>query len=208
MKLRPARLRVFPNPWGVHPSVGIRGGSAPTSTLDAKGRPCGLCPTDPIADRGRPGRMVGARADATFLNEVLEGEIRNRRQSTAYLFLGESNQERSEHELAAKLAKKEPISLGYTAYYRERLIDGSLIAADVETARAAGVPFEAPETLFPKLSKAAAAAFDAHFDGGGAYELFVSERAKAQPTPAPDAEASTPTEPPSNPVQASSSESP
>src|ERR1041384_7685670 len=96
MRLKPKRIRVFPNPWGVNPAVFAKDGtgSTHTATMDAEGRPCGFCHTDPIEDAGSPGRMVGTVVEAQWIGDAPRvGEIRSRLQSTTYKFLGVSNNE-------------------------------------------------------------------------------------------------------------------
>lgn len=165
MKLNPKRISVIPNPFA--------------AGLDAEGRACGLCPTDPIEDPTEPGRMVGAVVDAVMLSTVLGGEIRNARQSTGYKFLGVSNRETSKHQLATELGKREPVALKYTDYYRDRLMDGSLLPADEATAKVAGVSFLEPASVLLALSRRAETAFNAHFEGVDAYGHFIDERREA-----------------------------
>ncbi len=140
-----ATLRVFPNPW-----------SAP---LDKHGSPCGICPRDPDSDGGGPGQYVGARVDRkrTVVLQKLEAydRVRSARQNTFYEYLGIAS---DDAELGAKLAAKEPVEVPKTPYYKDRLRDGSLIAADEETARIAKVRFVAPATYFGQFVKPAAEA--------------------------------------------------
>lgn len=191
MKLKPRSLRVFPNPWGVRD---VR--DAHAATMDAEGRPCGVCPTDPIVDRGAPGRLVGAAVDAenTVVGATREGEIRSARQSTTYAFLGCPAHETEPHELAQALAKKEPVTIPFSQYYCDRIREGSLIAADEATARFAGVKFVDPKTLIPALSKIGADAVDARYEGEKAYEHFIAERKAAKTKAESEAESATPPE--------------
>ncbi len=162
MKVRVKKIiKVFPNPW---------------AATDHEGQPCGVCPSDPMETMGEPGRLVGVRHEAEFLNEVQKGELRNRRQRTTYRFLGETNCETKPHELAAKLVEKEPVTLAASSYYLERLRDRSLLPADTATAAMAGVKFEEPKTLFLELSKAAEKSFNDHFEEPDAYAQYVADR--------------------------------
>jgi hypothetical protein len=196
MKLKPKRLRVFPNPWGISPRVfGKDGtGSSHTATMDSQGRPCGVCPADPVRDGGDPGKLVGAWPAHEWLGkEPRPGEFRHRRQDTGYEFLGASNRETEPFALAKELAGKEPVDLMFTDYYVERIADGSLIAADEQTARTAGIEFIEPQELFGLLAKAAAECFNAHFEEeDDAYATFCKERrdeVKKAATPEPPATA-------------------
>jgi len=161
MRIQPKRVRVFPNPF---------------AAMDAQGRPCGLCPSDPD-EGGEPGRFVGAHPVATFLGEEVKGEIRNRRQDTGYRFLDCSNSETRPFQLADELATKEPVSLVLTPYYRDRIADGSLIDA--------ATVGDIKDHLLAR-AEAGVRLFNSHFDADqNAYELLVSERA-ARLAPAPE----------------------
>lgn len=183
MRLKPKRIKVWPNPWGVHPSSAVRGQPGHHSTI-VNGRPCGVCVTDPD-EGGEPGRLVGAWPDAEIIQVVRPGEIRNNRQRTAYTYLGESTDESEPFDLALRLARREPVELALTNYYAERIRDGSLIAADMETARAAGSEayFMPVADLFPRLAREAARIFNAHFEDQDAYRILLEERRAAKELP-------------------------
>lgn len=115
----------------------------PYSAFDKDGHPCGVCPRDPDADAGGPGQFVGARVDSDK-TEVLQNfgknaphELRSPMQSTKYSYLGVAS---DDLELATKLSDKDPIRLPCTRYYRDRLVEGSILAADSQTAKLASVP--------------------------------------------------------------------
>lgn len=207
MRLRTTKtLRVFPNPWGVHPSLVIEKDPKTGDTvlvqeprlpddpcLDPEGRPCHVVPS---LEGSR--RMVGARfcekhtklRDVTKANQAhTVGNIWKPPQRTVYAFLGVTAYETEPHQLAAELAKvKEPVELPKTEQCKQRLLEGALIAADKETADEVGLPFLPVADLFPLLSKQAAAAFDKHnYEGDPAYAHFCAERGieLADPKPAP-----------------------
>jgi hypothetical protein len=137
-------LRVFPNPF---------------SARDKTGAPCGVCPRDPESDGGGPGQFVGARLDrgnTKVLQKLKKGDdIRSPMQRTAYEFLGVSA---LDPELAAKLMNAEPIEVPRTKYYRDRIAEGSLIAADEATARVAKGRFVEPKAFFARYVVAPVAA--------------------------------------------------
>ncbi len=139
-------LLVYPNPW---------------SAFDKDGVPCGVCPRDPEADAGGPGLFVGARVDKTR-TKVLQDfaaqhgggargaklaahELRSPMQRTLYSYMGVAS---DADDLAELLAAKDPIEVPATKYYRDRLVEGSLVAADEATAKAARVPFTPPKDFF------------------------------------------------------------
>ncbi len=131
-------LYVYPNPF---------------SAFDKDGHPCGVCPRDPDADAGGPGQYVGARVDSDK-TEVLQDfgkmaphELRSPMQRTKYSYLGISS---DAPDLIAQLVSKEPIRLPMTRYYRERLVEGSIISADAATAMAARVSHFAPPAEYFK----------------------------------------------------------
>lgn len=146
--------RVYPNPF---------------AAFDKNGVPCGVCPRDPDADAGGPGMFVGARVDkkntrvlqdfasingAKFGSHVgamiARGEIRSPRQVTLYEYMGV---ESCDPELAAKLGAKDAIEIPATKYYKDRLRDGSLIAADIKTSRAAKlIGFQPPAQVLAHLA--------------------------------------------------------
>lgn len=141
-------LLVYPNPW---------------SAFDKNGVPCGVCPRDPEADAGGPGMFVGARVDKAR-TKVLQDfaaqhgggargvklaahELRSPMQATFYSYMGVAS---DDEKLAELLAAKEPIEVPATKYYRDRLVEGSLIAGDEATAKAARVFFVPPQDFFAR----------------------------------------------------------
>lgn len=134
-------LAVYPNPF---------------AAFDGSGIPCGVCPRDPEADAGGPGRFVGARIDPKR-TEVLQDfaalhtkrygaklgalvakhEIRSPRQKTVYEYMGIAS---SDPDLGAKLAAKDPIEIPATKFYKDRLREGALLPADAATAQACRLP--------------------------------------------------------------------
>lgn len=194
MKLPVRRIRVFPNPWGIHPHWTVadpkrlKSAKPHSAAMDHVGRPCGVVAMDPIGDGGARGRFVGAKVDEerTVSAQLQAGDdIRSPRQETVYSFLGCSAHETEPFELGKKLAASEPIEIPFTEYYRALVLDGCLIAADQESAKACGTEkfFSDPKTLLPKLAELAATAFDEQYEGEEAYRHFVSERAAAAKKP-------------------------
>lgn len=135
-------MRVYPNPF---------------AAFDKDGHPCGVCPRDPESDGGGPGQFVGARIDSKE-TKVLQDfgksakfgdhaahELRTPLQRTKYSYLGISSMD---PELPTLLANKEPVEIPVTSYYKERLREGSIVAADLETAQRARTPFTPPAQLF------------------------------------------------------------
>ncbi len=166
-------LLVYPNPW---------------AAFDRNGVPCGVCPRDPEADAGGPGRFVGARVDskntrvlqdfaagytakfgAAVAKKLAEQEHRSPIQATFYEYLGVAS---LDPELADKLSAKEPVEIPATKYYKDRIREGSLLAADKATSDKARLPmFTAPAEYFksralakvetPAVAAAPAVALDA-----------------------------------------------
>lgn len=136
-------LNVYPNPF---------------SAFDKDGHPCGVCPRDTDADAGGPGQFVGARLDdertkvLQDFGKMAPHEIRSPRQSTKYSYLGIAS---DDADLATKLQSKEAVRLPATRYYKDRLIEGSIIAADKATAALARLPhFLDPKLFFGSYAPA------------------------------------------------------
>lgn len=148
-------LRVFPNPF---------------AAFDRNGVPCGICPRDPEADAGGPGRFVGARVDpkrtrvlqdfaahhgkrygARLGAALAKHEIRSPMQVTLYEFMGVAS---DDPDLGSKLAAKEPVEIPATKFYKDRVREGALLPADIATAQACRLPsFTAPGEAFRRLSR-------------------------------------------------------
>lgn len=142
-------LLVYPNPW---------------AAFDKNGVPCGVCPRDPEADAGGPGRFVGARVDskntrvlqdfaagyvakfgAAVAKKLAEQEHRSPIQATYYEYLGISS---LDAELAEKLSAKQPVEIPATKYYKDRLREGALIAADKATSDKVRLPMFTPPAAY------------------------------------------------------------
>jgi len=163
--IKPRKLFVFPNPWGVAPR---------SVTIDQLGTPCGHYPTDPHQDVGR--KWVGARLDRkrTKKLQILKklDNARSARQRTVFEFCGISG-----HEITAKaLAEKKPIALPYTQHYRRGIKTGELVAADQATADACGVKFEKPGDLLARREKEAISRFNMIVDNANGFELLQKRR--------------------------------
>jgi hypothetical protein len=176
-------LSVYPNPW---------------AAFDKNGVPCAVCPRDPEADGGVPGSYVGARVDkkhtkvlqdfaagyvakfgAAVAKKLAEQEHRSPIQATYYEYLGISA---LDPELAEKLAAKAPIEIPATKYYKERIREGALIAADKATAtrcKVAGWAEPAAYFAARALSKAAVEAVEAIAEGADAATETTSDAAPA-----------------------------
>lgn len=151
MAIQKKRLRALPNPW---------------QYIDHLGRPAGVCPCDPnehTPDR----RWVGASIDTAV-------EVRPAR----VLRIGGQSytQREASHDITWKFAD-EPTEIPNTAYYRQRIAGGELIAADVETAEACGISradFVDPKALLAKLKDAAIVQFDAE-NGDDAFDQLNAD---------------------------------
>lgn len=177
MRRQPQKLRVYPNPWGVHPRTLLdeKGNLLPKPpvphafTLDHHARACGVV-LEEVRSRVAPtvARFVGARIDEVNtrkLQKLRKGDdLRSERQETVYSFLGVSAHETAPFELAKGLAAKDALELTFSPYLVDRIRDGSLIAADPASAKAAQVRFVDPKGLLLALAKAAAAGFNAQFE--------------------------------------------
>lgn len=137
----PEILRVYPNPW---------------KAIDRDGLPCAVVPMDPEADGGGPGQFVGARVDRkrTKVLQQLEphDNLRSARQKTTYEYLGIAS---NDPKLAEKLFATEPITLPKSRYYRERIREGALFAADQETAQKARARFVPAKDLAARFASLA-----------------------------------------------------
>lgn len=133
-------LRVYPNPW---------------LATDRDGLPCAIVPTDPEGDGGGPGQYVGARVDRKRtkvlqdFGENAKHELRSPMQRTVYEYMGTAS---NDPELARKLFACEPIEIPRTKYYRQRLREGALLAADAETAASAKARFVPRKDLVQRYS--------------------------------------------------------
>jgi len=126
----------------------------PFSAFDAERVPCGVCPRDPDSDGGGPGMYVGAQVDDKK-TEILQhlsawDDLRSPMQRTFFSFLGISA---LDPELGEKLAKKTPIEVPATRYYRARVREGALVACDKATAESVGLKFVAPERALCRVRK-------------------------------------------------------
>lgn len=174
--LRPLELRVYPNPWGLHPDHLDDGSVMPTT--DHEGRPAGAA----FFERHYAGTSISPRTEILDKEPRLRGDERSRRQRTILAYCGI---DADDEELAKKLSEKPAVQLPVTDEYLRAIKKGLLIAADKPTAAAARVKFEDPKSLLPKLEQAFEKARDRVW-GNGANAAF-KERARhfrnAKPAP-------------------------
>lgn len=146
--------RVLPNPWAlIHPEKG----------------PVGTVPK--AAREDSPLRFVGAERVAETVEKRPKNDPRGDRVDITFRF----------PKLDAALLKGEPEVVSAVApdghYYRDRLVDGSLIPGDEATASAAKCRFGSLE----EAKKAGVAVFDADHGEGSWLELekLLADQAKA-----------------------------
>lgn len=165
MPVRERTLRVYPNPWGF---------------IDHRGKAAGVVRLD-YHEHNTNRAWVGARIKtATKTKEAVAEVIRGK------VFRSGSDSHDIEWEFDSA-----PVEIPNSAYYRDAIATGQLVAADKATAVAAGIragDFEDPSRHLEKLKAAAIADFDAH-NGEGAYaalNAIAAEQVEAEkPEPAP-----------------------
>lgn len=172
-------LKVFPNPWGVHPSPAASDKTV-RRVLDHYGRPC---LTVPRLDNAVSGIGVGARISRAKVREDhslgslrANGEIATPPQEVVWEFLGI---ETTDRQFAAKLAKAEPVEIPFHKYYLSALRSADLLPADAFTAKMAGYSFS-PEK-FTELERKALAGLDRDFLELSELDEEPAESAKAGP---------------------------
>lgn len=160
-------IKVLPNPW---------------SAIDSDGVPCGVCPRDPDSDGGAPGQYVGAKVckeNTKVLQRLRQGDdLRSARQKTIFSYLGKPA---VSPDLGSHLLAAEPIEIPLTSYYRERLMERSIVCVDAESAGLARVPFFDPREMFPVLSVP-------EVSGSPVPEVAVPEAEQEQPALDADAD--------------------
>ncbi len=146
MPLPLRKLRVLPNPWAnIHPDHG----------------PQGICVRDSGGHTSGTLQYLGATPRVNVLEKRDEGDPRGNR--AFYVF--------SYPSLSAALdaASGEPFEVPVgSAYYTDRLQDGSLVAADEATAKATSARFKS----LAEARKAGIAEFESHFGVGTFAEAF------------------------------------
>lgn len=158
-------LRVLANPW-LHIHV----------YADGVPRPVAAVAVDMAEHVPAPNRYVGARpANAVELQKQVSQRI-----GTKTVIA-----QRARHDLCWTFAT-EPEVIPNTAYYRDRLRSRELIAADADTAKAAGIEFVEPAVVLAEERAKAVAAFDAAH-GAGAFDESqpAPEAAPTEPAPEP-----------------------
>lgn len=139
-------LQVIPNPYRV---------------LDADGKPTAIVPCH---SKHAPGEFVGATRELVVIEPAefvdLKQNIRGKTSVRTVL----AKHDRSK---ASFTFSTEPVSLPMDgvagAYYRRRVREGSLIAADQFTAQKCGVAFVAPSDVLAKERAGAAKEFERQF---------------------------------------------
>lgn len=168
MPIPQRQLLVLPNPWVV-------------GCIDHLGRPAGRLPVDYYEHSQVPATFVGCR-----FAEVKEIE------AAKFQRLGkiEVPFEPAHHDHRI-IYSKEPVAIPNSAYYRDALKRGDLIAADARTAAAAGLSkFVKPEEALRAARAEAIGHFNAstgdnaHAEMGAFEPLWEGELPAAAPTPA------------------------
>lgn len=153
------QLLVLPNPWVV-------------GCIDHLGRPAGRLPVDFYEHSQTPATFVGCRF--AEVKEIAAAQIQK---------LGKREIEiapaRHDHRIAYS---REPVSIPNSAYYRDAIKRGDLIAADERTARVSGlVKFVKPEEALAKAREEAIKHFndhtaeDAHEEMGACEPLWFDD---------------------------------
>jgi len=184
--MRPTKtLRVLPNPW-LHIHVYPDGTACPVAAVGV----------DMVEHVPSPNRYVGAR---------IAGAVETTPRKTMTVGKLHVVRQRARHEISWEFAT-EPETIPNTGYYRDQLQARALIAADAESAGAAGIKFRDPaEVLEEERSKAIAAFEAAHGAGSWADQgcepdaippLFAPPKVEPEasattPAPAPEAPAKT-----------------
>lgn len=170
------RLKVKPNPYGIHPKE-IESGNSSHATIDNDGRPCCVV-MRPVYESPNSMSFIGATFDPVNTYKTGEAtELRAASQKTAYLYLGVST---DDPEFNSKLEKAEPVEVnGEDDYYRQKLRNGVLIPCCIFSEKLAG--YKAPEGVFSKLDALAEKVFDRGVDE---FSLKYADLALARAKPA------------------------
>lgn len=147
-------MKVYPNPWGVHPQYlverkTLRGKVLPVGdvphSIDRHGRPCHHV----MVERAREAIYVGAAIDrqqTTRPETNPDYQVRSLPQETVWSFLGVPS---TDPQFCAKFAAASPVEVPVTAYYIGALKAGDLLPGDGEAANVAG--YRCTPSDFPKL---------------------------------------------------------
>lgn len=137
----------------------------PYSYLDHKGRAVGVCPCDPVGHTSMTDRRwVGASLDHANCSGTHRPPGDIRAPVTKVTFLHHEDEQ----------------VVPMTHYYLDRIREGSLIAADADTAALAGMTFLDPETAFDAHRDAARALFVAHYGKEPAFIALEAAREQAR----------------------------
>jgi hypothetical protein len=139
-------LLVVPNPFCV--------------PLDRRGRPCGLVQYDPEHVSGPP-RYIGGDLDV----KVIE-----RRELT----FRTKDHRKSKLDVMA-MFDVAPLQIVDSAYHRQMVKDGGLVAADESTAKRCGVEFASPPSVIEKARAAAVAAWVAQHGEEPAQDAWAKQ---------------------------------
>lgn len=145
-------IKVYPNPWGVHPSVLKKMPKGDVANvMSADGYPSNVVLMEPAVGEEVKRRYVGARLNRNKTKvhepEIPKGatqgfppgtkieQLASPRQTSVWTFLGVDADEPNFAEL---YAKTEPVEVPATAYYMGELRGGGLLPGDSAAAAIAG----------------------------------------------------------------------
>ncbi len=160
-------LKVYPNPWGVHP-LNVRQSCA-AHGLDRLGRPGHVVMTEVQPGEKPLHQFVGAKLcpKRTVVHDNLSADERRLRkaaekltgdsltlnqppQDNCWVFLGVAS---SDPDFTAKFTKADPVEVPATQYYMQCLKDGDLLPGDGAAADVAG--YRCRPANFAALAEAA-----------------------------------------------------
>lgn len=158
-------LKVYPNPWGVHPLEAERG-QVTRHGISEFGLPARAVGWDKSVAHAMPTEFVGAETIETrVLDDVRPGVIttegdfdyswRSPKGIHIKAFLGVPA---NDPDFCAKFAAADPIEVPATKRYLDALIDGDLLPGDGAAANVAR--YKCTPADFPKLERVARAACD------------------------------------------------
>lgn len=133
----------------------------PYRSLDADGKPTAIVPCH---SRHAPGEFVGATKTLNVLQKATTIDIKRVVNGRTVI---EPMIEQFDRSKASFTFSLEPVQVpaegAVGAYYRDRVREGSLVAADEATARKCGVAFEPSDQVLARECDVAAKAFKSQF---------------------------------------------